>query len=298
MAEGADDEDFSAPLAADAADDGGSFDLSEALADVLDDGDEDPNETTAGGRPLSTVDDGFESLFSDFKKGVSATLEDGDFETRYDLGIAYREMGLFDDAIGEFQVCLDSPSKRLESLYMMGLCAFEVGRLSDAVSHLEQALSTPDVPEERQVGIRFDLGRAYAAAGDPGRARSAFEALLAITDFPGAAEALADLGDAGSPTLADEEDGFESFDDLITEVEEGAEVVMEAETFENFDDVISEAQSEMLDDEIVDAVPLSEEAEPSEAKLEKKKAKAGSAKPKKKAASKKKAARKKKISFT
>ena len=58
-------------------------------------------------RPSRT---GSKSIFSDFKKGVSATLDKGDVDTRYDLGIAYREMGLFEDAIGEFKICLEAPS--------------------------------------------------------------------------------------------------------------------------------------------------------------------------------------------
>ncbi len=53
-----------------------------------------PEDPTAASGVHTNVEDGFESLFSDFKKGVSQTLSEGDTETRYDLGIAYREMGL------------------------------------------------------------------------------------------------------------------------------------------------------------------------------------------------------------
>ena len=98
---------------------------------------------------LSTVEDGFGSIFSDFKKGVSETLADGDYETRFDLGIAYREMELFEDAIDEFRICLDSPTRRFDSLYLMGLCARDLTRFGEAMNHLEQALSLPDIPAER-----------------------------------------------------------------------------------------------------------------------------------------------------
>ena len=119
----ASDEVSESPSAEVEADDGDSFDLREALADVLSDDEELPGGDDASGT-LSTVEDGFGSIFSDFKKGVTATLGEGDFETRYDLGIAYREMGLFEDALGEFRVCLDSKARRFDSLHLMGvLCA-------------------------------------------------------------------------------------------------------------------------------------------------------------------------------
>ncbi len=239
--------DDTAPVAA-AADDAG-FDLAEALADVL----EQSDESTAEGddqtsEVLSSVDDGFESIFADFKRGVSATLEEGDFDTRYDLGIAYREMGLFDDALAEFRVCLNCPTRRFDSLCLMGLCALEVGRCADAVSHLEQALATPDLPTERQAGVYFDLSRAYEANGDRPRAKSALENVQQLdASFPGVAERLAELEEAGDDEvpleLQSEDEEYESFDDLIAEQDDDAEEPSEPEVFESFDDVLAEAEA-------------------------------------------------------
>ena len=92
------------------------------------------------GGVLSTVEEGFESIFADFKKGVSEALSEQDFETRYDLGIAYKGMDLLEDAIGEFRICLDCPTRRLDSLHLIGVCALELGRDSEAASYLKQAL--------------------------------------------------------------------------------------------------------------------------------------------------------------
>ena len=246
---------------------GESFDLREALADVLADDEPaaaDPNEESG---VLSTVEDGFESIFSDFKRGVSATLDEGDFDTRYDLGIAYREMGLFEDAIGEFRVCLDSAQRRFDSLYLMGLCARDLGRFEDAVSHLEQALALPDLPEDRMAGVYFDLSIAEEGAGDPDRACTSLQRVLEIEpDFPGAAERLATLeaGQLTSPKLGEPGEAFESFDELFEEDADDeagdAHVAAAAgsEAFESFDDIVSEAEA-ALDD--ADFVP---EAAPSE----------------------------------
>jgi tetratricopeptide (TPR) repeat protein len=233
-----------------------SFDLREALADVIEEDASGPAPDTSG--VLSTVEDGFESIFSDFKKGVTATLEEGDYDTRYDLGIAYREMGLFDDAIGEFRVCLDSPTRRFDSLYLMGLCARDLLRWDDAVNHLQQALALPEIPEERLAGVYFDLSIAEEGSGDPTRALASVQRVIELEpDFPGAADRLAAL-EAGEPALPDlgtPGNEYESFDELFDEEESdegGDDEIAEAvpvETFESFDDVISEAESALDDAE-------------------------------------------------
>ncbi len=240
------------------ADPGETFDLREALADVLEDGaPAEPSGDTSG--VLSTVEDGFESIFSDFKKGVSATLDAGDYDTRYDLGIAYREMGLFEDAIGEFRVCLDSPERRFDSLYLMGLCARDLSRWEDAVSHLEQALALPEIPEERMAGVYFDLSVAQEGAGDRERACASARRVLELEpDFPGASERLAALeaGESAMPEVGSGGDGYESFDDLFDgdDADDSPDDTVPdaepAEALESFDDVVSDAETVLEEAEV------------------------------------------------
>jgi tetratricopeptide (TPR) repeat protein len=229
--------------------DGDVFDLREALADVF----SEPGESArakGSGDVLSTVEDGFESIFSDFKKGVSATLDAGDHDTRYDLGIAYREMGLFEDAIGEFKICLEAPSRRFDSLYLMGLCARDLQRYGDAVHHLEQALALPDLPGDRLAGVFFDLAISQALAGDRDRARANMRRVLELDPrFPNAASRLAELeapaSEASTSFAVGEDAGgsqnFESFDDLFSE--EASAEAPAVESFESFDDVVSDVEA-------------------------------------------------------
>ncbi|MAG29811.1 MAG: hypothetical protein CL908_02820 [Deltaproteobacteria bacterium] len=228
---------------------GETFDLREALADVLgEDESESPNEQSSN--VLSTVEDGFESIFSDFKKGVTATLEEGDYDTRYDLGIAYREMELYADAIGEFRVCLESETRRFDSLYLMGLCARDLLRFDDAVNHLEQALGLPEIPEDRMAGVYFDLSIAQEGAGDAARALATLRRVIELEPgFPGAADRLVALeaGASSRPQLGEPGEAFESFDELFEDDDEAGDHAMAegvtAETFESFDDVVSEAEA-------------------------------------------------------
>ena len=255
------------PLAAAAepeTEEGGMFDLAAELRDVIQDSEADEGRAQEGfpATPPSTVEEGFESIFADFKQGVSATLDNDDYETRYDLGIAYREMELYADAIGEFQRCLESPVRKISSLHMMGLCALDLGQPMDAANHLQQALASEELSGEHHAGLQFDLGRALEAADDAGRARSAYQAALDVDpDFPGVAERLARLEDpdaGGTPALAceDEDGSFESFDDLMADTEgEGEAAAPAEEMFETFDDVLTEADGSFADADPSDGDP-------------------------------------------
>lgn len=226
---------------------GDGFDLAAELRDSL-------GETTSGlsgvqGVPAgvsSTVEEGFESIFRDFKRGVSEALSEGDVDTRYDLGIAYKEMGLIEDALAEFQLCVGDPGHRFQALHMLALCTLELGRHGDAVHHLQQALSLPDALDAQRAGIYFDLGRAYRQAGDLDAARDAFESVRTRDpSFPDLDAQIAAL-DRPEPGVEepDEQEHLESFDDLVAEVEgavEGAVATPSTpEKLESFEDWIED----------------------------------------------------------
>ena len=184
---------------------------------------------------------------------MSATLGEGDFDTRYDLGIAYREMGLYADAIDEFRVCLDSPARRFDSLHLMGLCAGDLGRFEDAVSHLEQALALPDVPDDQRAGVYFELSVAEERVGDLSRAKASVRRVLELSPgYPGAAEREAALDALATPSLniGDPGESFAGGPDGSISV--GGESSGElSETFESFDDVLSEAEAALGEAEFV-----------------------------------------------
>ena len=242
------------PEAEGAAADEGDFDLAAELSDVFDD----DGDSSAGMRPAAgTEEEGFEQVFAAFKAGVDKELGDEDHEARYDLGIAYKEMGLLEDAIGEFRVAMQDPERQLQSLHMMSMCALDLERPEDAVAHLEQALALPELPEDQQIALRFDLGRAEEARGDRERARAAWEAVVAVDpNFLDVGERLEALDREPPPDAPDgpeaTEEAFESFDDLIDESAAESEA---AEEYESFDDL-------MGDDEEDDAEASGDAPEP------------------------------------
>jgi len=115
-----------------------------------------------------------EEIFREFKKGVEQQLSPEDYETHYNLGIAYKEMGLTDEAIGEFQLASKAPTYLVECCAMLGVCFLDKGLPELAVKWYRRALEQPALPEEQQLGLLYDLGSALLSAGDREAAYKAF----------------------------------------------------------------------------------------------------------------------------
>lgn len=105
-------------------------------------------------------------IFEEFKKGISDELEDEDYETHYNLGIAYKEMGLLDDAIKEFQIARNDPERKIHVLTMLGICYMEKKLYSLAIKAFTEALENMTERDESYWGLKYDLAGAYERHGD------------------------------------------------------------------------------------------------------------------------------------
>jgi len=98
--------------------------------------------------------------------------EDEDLETHYNLGIAYREMGLLDEAIGELQKACQSfdrghPFPQIMQTYTwLAQCFLEKGVPEAAVRWYDRALQVPTIDGETRVALNYELASAYETAGD------------------------------------------------------------------------------------------------------------------------------------
>ena len=119
-------------------------------------------------------DAGLADIFKEFKKGVDKQLGKEDYDTRYNLGIAYKEMGLIDEAIAEFQLAAKDEARLLECASMLGICFLEKGMPKLAMKWFERGLKAPGRTEEEYAALRYDLATAHEAAGDVDRALAMF----------------------------------------------------------------------------------------------------------------------------
>ncbi len=137
-------------------------------------------ETPEAGNISSELDAGLADIFKEFKRGVDKQLSREDYDTRYNLGIAYKEMGLVDEAIAEFQLAAKDDNRLLECSSMLGICFMEKGMPKLAVKWFEKGLTAEGRGEEEYKGLRYDLAMAYEAAGEPRRALSLFEEIYGL----------------------------------------------------------------------------------------------------------------------
>jgi tetratricopeptide (TPR) repeat protein len=99
-----------------------------------------------------------EEVLSQFKKGIAETIPEDDAATHYDLGIAYREMGLLDDAVGEFEVAARAASKAADSWFLIGLVRLDQGRAEDALGAFDNAVAAPTATTAQQAAAEYQRG--------------------------------------------------------------------------------------------------------------------------------------------
>jgi tetratricopeptide (TPR) repeat protein len=111
-------------------------------------------------KPTGDEQADFEDLLRRFKQGVAANVEDEDFDSHYDLGVAFKEMGLIDDAIAQFQKALRSDTHRSRAYEALGQCFVEKGQYKVAATLLARAVETTRVDDRVLVGSLYLLGYA------------------------------------------------------------------------------------------------------------------------------------------
>jgi tetratricopeptide (TPR) repeat protein len=152
--------------------------------------------------PAASAESGpLKEVFEEFRAELGEMgAEEEDLETHYNLGIAFREMGLLEEAISEFQkVAKASDSGRafrytMQCCTLLGLAFMEKGQPSIAAIWYERALRTPGMDPESTLALRYDLGVAQESAGEQDAALKSFSQVYAMNiDYRDVAERIAAL---------------------------------------------------------------------------------------------------------
>lgn len=122
----------------------------------------------------------FSRLLSQFKEQVSRNLSVDDAKAHYDLGTAYKEMGLVDEAIAEYQLSLRAEPGSLATFEMLGQCFLERGEPAAAIRTLERGLQLPAQVEDDLLGIYYFLAKSQEAVGNSGVAKDYYERIFAL----------------------------------------------------------------------------------------------------------------------
>ncbi len=140
-------------------------------------------------------------VFDEFRAELGEMgAEEEDLETHYNLGIAFREMGLLEEAISEFQKVAKANDRgrafryTMQCCTLLGLAFMEKGQPTIAAIWYERALKTPGMDPESTLALRYDLGVAQESAGEPEAALKSFSQVYAMNiDYRDVAERIAAL---------------------------------------------------------------------------------------------------------
>jgi tetratricopeptide (TPR) repeat protein len=131
-------------------------------------------------QPIEDEDQAFHEALSEFKRGIEANLDAEDFQSHYDLGIAFKEMGLIDEAIAQFQKALRSPEGRLKTSEQLGASFFDKGQYAISEAVLRRAVDGLPGADDEKIGLLYWLGRALEAQGRGREALPLYERALAV----------------------------------------------------------------------------------------------------------------------
>ena len=113
--------------------------------------------------PTGDEEADFADMLKKFKQGIAENVAQEDYQSHYDLGIAFKEMGLVDEAIAEFQKALKAPSNRLPTYEAIGQCFIEKEQYAIASTVLARALGEGGYGDEELIAVLYLLGRAAQA---------------------------------------------------------------------------------------------------------------------------------------
>jgi tetratricopeptide (TPR) repeat protein len=141
-------------------------------------------------------------IFDEFRDEVEADApaSDGDFETHYNTGLAYREMGLVDQAVEELQAAIaltapqDGTPRYLQCCNLLGHCFMQNNMPRPAAMGFRKGLDAPGHTEDEYQALRYELGTAYEQMGELERAIEIFSEVYGTdVNYRGVAAKLRDL---------------------------------------------------------------------------------------------------------
>ena len=147
----------------------------------------DGNQSAPHAAPAAAgIDAGLAELFEEFRAAEEGDAVTEDFETHYNMGTAYKEMDLIDEAIQEFQTSAglvkprDGTSRYLQCCNLLGHCFVQKGMPEAAVIWFKKGLAAPGHSEDEYQALRYELASAYEQLGDFKQAREFYTEVYGV----------------------------------------------------------------------------------------------------------------------
>ncbi|HSS96193.1 MAG TPA: tetratricopeptide repeat protein, partial [Terriglobales bacterium] len=124
--------------------------------------------------PLDPAAVDLSGMFSDLRNELEEDVakSDEDPETHYNLGVAFREMGLLDEAIGELQKVCQAVERGhafpqlMQTYTWLAQCFLDKGVPEAAIRWYQQALKIPNIDAESATALHYELGSSFELANN------------------------------------------------------------------------------------------------------------------------------------
>ncbi len=163
-----------------------------------------------------------EEVFAKFKEGVAKHIPADDAQSHYDLGVAYKEMGLEDDAVRELEIAAHSDERAVVCWSLIGQIEIGRGRVDRGLAAFIRGIDSAEKSKEQEVMLAYEIASCYESKEDVARAVLYFERAVAIS--PGFRDGLERLErlrrgevstEAPKATLGSFDDLDRMFDELL-----------------------------------------------------------------------------------
>ena len=163
-----------------------AFESETSFASIVDDGDGLQVPATKAKPVGPGIDAGLAELFEEFRAAEEENTSQEDFETHYNMGTAYKEMDLMDEAVQEFQTAVnlvkpgDGTSRFLQCCNLLGHCFMQKNMPEAAVMWFKKGLSAAGHTEDEYQALRYELASAYEQLGDLKQAREFYTEVYGV----------------------------------------------------------------------------------------------------------------------
>ncbi|WP_168062299.1 tetratricopeptide repeat protein [Candidatus Manganitrophus noduliformans] len=123
---------------------------------------------------------GLEDSINDLKANIQRGHDEQEYETHYNLGIAYKEMGLIPEAIKEFELAFQGNLRFQDASSMLASCYKENGMIDNAVEIIQNALEDPRCKNENVTALKYELAMLYEIQGVLDQAKVLYEQIYLL----------------------------------------------------------------------------------------------------------------------
>lgn len=117
-------------------------------------------------RAISSFEKPLSEIIADFKMDIGKKLPEANSEGRYNLGMAFMEQGLWDEALEEFKLASQDSSLAVDCYLVMSLCYREKKDFQEAMRWLGEALEIAGEDTAQAFSLKYELACLYEELND------------------------------------------------------------------------------------------------------------------------------------